>query len=105
TVVQLERFEPFSWFVACVIESGSLAPLPASERASLIERLKKVTPPAGRHAIMPAAKLSSDALRSLYGDWDIVRSTLHGTRKPRSGGFTAIRPAESQIVTDVAVSE
>ena len=105
TVVQLERFEPFAWFEACVIESGALAPLPASDRAALIERLKNVTPPSGRHAIMPATKLSSDALRNHYGDWEIVRASPSGPRKPRNVGFTAIRPAQSQMETDVAVSE
>jgi hypothetical protein len=116
TVVQLERFEPFSWGVACVIETGALASLPAQERSALIERLKRITPPGGRHAVMPAnpgrggradARLSSDALRSLYGDWELVEpsGTPGGTgRKARNMGFTAIRPA-GQIATDVSVSQ
>ncbi|HEY2804309.1 MAG TPA: hypothetical protein VGI92_00465 [Gemmatimonadales bacterium] len=112
TVVQLERFEPFSWFVACVIETGALVSVPVSERAALIERLKSVTPASGRHAIMPAnpargsdVRLSSDALRTLYGDWEIQRDPAPSTRKPRNLGFTAIKPAPSQIATDTAVSE
>lgn len=115
TVVQLERFEPFSWFVACVIETGSLAALGASDRASLIERLKAVTPPGGRHAVMPAdpgrggaRALSSDALRTLYGDWDVQTAAagtgMHG-RKPRNAGFTAVKPVESQNSTEDAVSQ
>jgi hypothetical protein len=103
TVVQLERFEPFAWFVACVVETGALADLPAQERSRLIERLKRVTPEGGRHAVMPAsqdrgradARLSSDALRSLYGDWEVIAppaaSSVAG-KKPRNSGFTAVRP-------------
>ncbi len=116
TVVQLERFEPFSWFVACVIETGALVALPASERAALVERLKAVTPPGGHHAVMPAnpgrgradVRLSSDALRSLYGDWNILQPLappLTTGRKPRNMGFSAVRPAQSHIATDAAVSE
>jgi len=115
TVVQLERFEPFSWFVACVVETGALADIPAQERSRLIERLKRVTPEGGRHAVMPAsqgrgradARLSSDALRSLYGDWEVVAPPAApgvAGKKPKNAGFTAIRPA-SQIATEMRVSE
>jgi len=115
TVVQLERFEPFAWFVACVIETGTLADLAAQQRARLVERLKAVTPEGGRHAVMPATPdrghpdswLSSDALRSLYGDWELQappRATAAPGRKPRHAGFTAVRP-RSQNATDAAVSE
>ena len=101
TVVQLERFEPFAWFDACVIETSALAGLPAGERAALIDRLKIATPVGGRHAIMPAdpdrgradVRLSSDVLRTSYQGWEIVHPpATGGNRKPRNLGFTAIRP-------------
>ena len=115
TVVQLERFEPFSWFVACVIESGTLAALAVRDRTALIERLKTVTPDGGHHAIMPAvpgrgrsdARLSSDAIRTLYGDWEVIAlpaaSGSH-SRKVKNTGFTAVKPAASHNVTEDAVS-
>lgn len=116
TVVQLERFEPFAWFAACVIETSALVSLGAAERIALVSRLKTVTPEGGRHAIMPAnpgrgradVRFSSDALRSLYGDWEIVgpAATAPGAKKTRNMGFTAIRPAAAgQIATDVSVSQ
>jgi len=117
TVVQLERFEPFAWFVACVIETGTLAALPAAERGALITRLKSVTPVGGRHAIMPVgsgrtgrpeARLSSDVMRTLYADWELLAGAGPGTAGPgrkRNAGFSAVRPVSRQIATDVAVSE
>jgi hypothetical protein len=114
TVVQLERFTPFAWFDACVIETGSLIALPAAERSALLERLKAVTPQGGRHVIMPAdperapldPRLSSDVLRGSYGDWEIIRPHPHGTGKGRNRnvGFIAIRPAVSQNETAENVS-
>ena len=99
SVIQLERFEPFSWFVACVIEATSLAGLRAGDRGALLERLKAVTPEGGRHVVMPAqgrgsdARLSSDVLRMSYGGWDIVRPQGPvGRGRSRNIGFTAIKP-------------
>lgn len=116
TVVQLERFDPFAWFVACVIETGTLANMSAHDRAALIERLKAKTPEGGRHAIMPPgpgrarsdSRLSSDAVRTLYGDWEVIAaegSRAGGGRKVRHPGFTAVRPQAGQNATDLAVSE
>ena len=115
TVVQLERFEPFAWFVACVIETAALISMPAGDRAAFIERLKRVTPEGGRHAVMPAhagrgrtdARLSSDALRTQYADWSIAApaaSAAGSSRRNRNMGFTAIKPA-GQNATDDSVSE
>jgi hypothetical protein len=115
TVVQLEYFDPFAWFVACVVETGALAELPAQERSRLIERLKRVTPEGGRHAVMPAGQgrgradgqLSSDALRSLYGDWEVVAPPVASSapgKKPKNSGFTAIH-STSQNGTELPVSE
>ncbi len=111
SVIQLERFEPFAWFVACVIETATLAGLRANERGLGIERLKAVTPEGGRHVIMPMspargprdARLSSDALRGSYSGWDIVRPNgPAGRGRPRNTGFTAVRPRRSD--TDEEVS-
>jgi hypothetical protein len=99
TVVQLERFEPFAWFIACVIETSTLANMTARNRAALIGRLKTTTPQGGRHAIMPwsDARLSRDAVRTLYGDWAIMASQVgHGARKARNAGFMAVRPLAGQ---------
>ena len=115
TVTQLERFEPFSWFLACVIETGTLAGLSARDRVALIERLKAVTPEGGRHAIMPAvpgrgrseSRLSSDAVRTLYGDWELTgRPVSPGahSRKSKNSGFLAQKPAASHKATEDAVS-
>ncbi len=102
-VVRLERLAPeHAAFAACVIETGALAPLSAAQRAILIHRLKDATLPAGRHAVMPGGhgghgngehRLSSDAIRSLYADWEVVRHHGAGGRRPKNTGFTAIRPA------------
>lgn len=104
-VVRLERLAPpGASFAACVVETGALAPLSAGDRAALIHRLKDATAPAGRHAVMPGgttghahsgARLSSDAIRSLYTDWQLI-SHHAGGRKPRNIGFTAIRPTASE---------
>jgi len=100
-VVRLDWFDPSDVkFCACVLELGSLATMGASERAELIRRIKQATPPGGRHAVMGAspdgakgaARLSSDALRSHYADWEIIKAPAQGARKPRPSGFTAIRP-------------
>jgi hypothetical protein len=116
TVVQLERFEPFAWFVACVIETGTLAKMTARDRAALIERLKAKTPDGGRHAIMAPGpgrarsdgRLSSDAVRTLYGDWEVTAAEPPRggqSRRARNAGFTAVRPQMGQNATDLAVSE
>jgi hypothetical protein len=104
-VVRLERLAPaHAAFAACVVETGALAALAAAERAALIRRLKDATLPAGRHAVMPGGsagrtghepRLSSDALRSLYTDWEVVRHH-GGGRKPKNSGFTAVRPSASE---------
>lgn len=104
-VVRLERLAPEPGaFAACVIETGALGMLSVGERGALIRRLKDATLPAGRHAVMPggpgraggATRLSSDAIRSLYSDWDILRHHNTVSRKPRNAGFTAVRPAASE---------
>jgi len=101
-VVRLEHWSNGdAAFAACVIETAALASLAASARSALVQRLKDATPEAGRHAVMPGGQdrgagcLSSDALRSLYADWTIVRATGSG-RRPRNLGFTAIRPNASE---------
>ncbi|MFI5279975.1 MAG: hypothetical protein ACHQU1_05740 [Gemmatimonadales bacterium] len=109
SVIQLERFEPFAWFVACVIESSALAELRASDRGELIERLKRVTPGGGRHVVMPVsqargpreARLSSDAILPSYADWEIVRPPAPGGKgKARNIGFTAVQPARRMDTGD-----
>lgn len=102
-VAHLERYGPPAvTFVACVIETSVVASLAAGERAALIGRLKSVTPEGGRHAIMPSAsdrggnsvQLSSDALLSLYGDWEVLRTPVPpGARRTRNIGFSAVCPA------------
>jgi len=99
-VAHLERYSPASaLFVACVIETSALAGLATGDRASLVERLKVATPEGGRHAVMPGAAaerrahLSSDALLSLYADWEVRRApSPPGVRKPHNLGFVAFRP-------------
>jgi hypothetical protein len=101
SVIQLERFEPFAWFVACVIEAGALAGLRADDRSALIERLKAVTPGGGRHVVMPAnqargpreARLSSDAILPSYSGWQIIRPPAPGRGGARNLGFTAVQAA------------
>jgi hypothetical protein len=109
SVIQLERFEPFAWFVACVIEASALAGLRASDRGELIERLKRVTPGGGRHVVMPVsqsrspreARLSSDAILPSYADWQIVRPpSPTGKGKARNAGFTAVQPARRMDTGD-----
>ncbi len=104
-VVRLERLAPEPGaFAACVVETGALGPMAPGERAALIQRLKDATPLAGRHAVMPGGpghpagttRLSSDAIASLYADWDILRHSSSGNRRPRNAGFTAVRPAASE---------
>jgi hypothetical protein len=104
-VAHLERYSPARVpFVACVIETAALAGLGASERAALIGRLKAATPDGGRHAVMPGlaqrggreVRLSSDALLSLYSDWEVLRvPKAPDQRRPRNLGFSAIRPARA----------
>jgi hypothetical protein len=104
-VVRLERLAPERRsFAACVVETGAIAAMAAAERATLIHRLKDATAPAGRHAVMPGGslghgngepRLSSDAIRSLYSDWEVVRHQGAAGRRLRNAGFTAIRPPAS----------
>ncbi len=110
-VVRLERFDPAGIpFCACVIEVGALTPIDTQGRAALIGRLMAATPPGGRHAVMPGGperlgsggRLSSDALRRDYAEWHIQRPHPSGGRKPRSIGFTAIRPLDPSD-TDASV--
>jgi hypothetical protein len=116
-VVPLAVYTPGSAaFAACVLETSALADLAAAVRSALVQRLKEATPPHGRHVVMPGAlarggtpSLTSDALRSHYADWEVLRPPLGsgsaGGRRPRNVGFTAIRRAERQTATPVAVSE
>jgi len=114
-VAPLESWTPEGTIEGCVIETAALAPLAAGDRAELIRRLKAVTAAGGHHAVMPAAaaggkapSVSSDALRSLYADWDIARAqpAAAGARRPRNVGFLASHPGEaaSQSETSAAVS-
>ena len=111
TVTQLEYFDPFAWFVACVLEVSTLAAMPAQARIGLIEKLKAKTPEGGRHAIMALNQaggrngvgLSTDALRSLYADWRIEIASSSGKRG-RTLGFSAIRPESGQNGTEGSVS-
>jgi hypothetical protein len=100
-VVRLDWFDPNAVrFCACVLELSALALMGANERAELIRRIKEATPEGGRHAIMAAGhdgakgtRLSSDALRSHYVDWEVIKAApAPSGRKPRPSGFTAIRP-------------
>ena len=110
TVTQLEYFEPFAWFSACVIEVSALAGMPAPARGALIEKLKTKTPDGGRHAIMALdpgrvradAGLSTDALRSLYADWEV--DSAPAGKRARAMGFSAIRPESGQNGTEGSVS-
>jgi hypothetical protein len=100
-VARLERYAPApESFAAVVIETGAIARLPAADRSALVERLCQAVPPGGRHAVMPGGpdrgprepRLASDALRTLYGGWDIVLPPPSGGRRSRNSGFAAVRP-------------
>jgi hypothetical protein len=87
-------------FVACVIETGSVAALPAAGRRDVIQRLKVATPAHGCHVIMPAPSptaselhVSADALRTLYADWDVQFAPGGSGTKRRNAGFIA-RPSQ-----------
>jgi hypothetical protein len=117
-VVPLESWTPEHIIDGCVIEMSALAPLSAGERAELVRRLKAVTSPGGNHAVMPASgagtgagsgkpgSVSSDALRSLYADWNVSRPHPSGptTRRGRNLGFIASFPESRQSETGEAVS-
>ena len=82
-------------FVACVVEAASVADLAATGRRELINRLKQATPAGGGHAVMPAANphagahISTDALRTLYADWEVVVADGGAGGKRRHAGFIA----------------
>jgi hypothetical protein len=94
-VVPLTSYAPDRHpFVAAVIEAASIGGLAAAERRDFIGRLKTATPCDGRHVIMPASShapgghVSTDALRTLYADWEV--ELAHGTStKRRHAGFIA----------------
>jgi hypothetical protein len=112
-VVQLEAWTPDRAIDGCVIETPAIAALSAGDRADLIRRLKAVTVAGGHHVVMPAVaagskapSVSSDALRSLYADWDVSRAQPAGAsaRRTRNVGFIATHPGTSQSETSQAVS-
>lgn len=83
-------------FVASVIEAASISDLAAAARRELINRLKQATPPGGCHVVMPAAStntapqpISTDALRTLYGDWDVTLAQGGAAEQRRHSGFIA----------------
>jgi len=88
-----------SWFpdlapALVAIAPGTLGPLRAKERASLIADLQVRTPSGGVHVVLPpeapsrgVISLAPDALQTLYSGWQVQR----GRRSKRSG-FTAIKP-------------
>lgn len=101
-VVPLTAYHPDRrTFVACVIEAASVAELKAPDRRDFIERLKHATPAGGHHVIMPAATnsspnhMSTDALRTLYGDWKVILSQGGPTRSRHAGFIASAQPAES----------
>ena len=110
-VVSLGGFAPRpGGFVGCVLEPSALADLSARDRGGLIARLKDATPNGGRHVVMPglpsrgaAAVLSSDTLRSQYGDWEVFEIESVG-RSRRNAGFIAVRRAQRRSETPMAVS-
>ena len=114
-VVPLETWTPDRAIDACVIETPALAALQAGDRAELIRRLKAVTAAGGHHVVMPAASpgttkaapVSSDALRSLYADWEVSRAqpAVPSARRARNVGFMATHPGTSQSETSQAVSQ
>lgn len=104
-VVRLDWFDPSPHkYCAAVLELSALGAMGANERAELIRRVKEFTPPGGRHAIMAAShdgartsnRLSSDALRSHYTDWEVAKAPASPGRKPRPAGFTAVRPEQEE---------
>lgn len=118
-VVPLESWVPAQAIDGCVIEMSALAPLSAGDRAELVRRLKAVTAPGGRHAVMPASgagaggpgapkpgTVSCDTLRSLYADWAVSRPHLAGPagRRGRSLGFVAafLEPRQSETGQSVS---
>lgn len=94
-VVPLEIFQPDHVpFMACVIEAAIVSELGAGERSALIERLKLATPAGGHHVVMPAptdgaAHVSTDALRTLYADWQVLVADGGPSGKSRHTGFIA----------------
>jgi hypothetical protein len=97
-VVALARFAPDARpFAAAVIEAASVAELPAAERRDFVDRLKRATPPTGWHVIMPAhassgaAHVSTDALRTLYADWDVELAHGNGARRRHAGFIARLR--------------
>ena len=90
-----------SWFpdlapTLVAIAPSSLGSLRAKQRASLIADLQVRTPSGGVHVVLPPAAeqrevipLGPEALQTLYGGWQVQRST---SRRAKRSGFTAIKP-------------
>jgi len=111
-VEPLAGWAPAREFAACVIEPAALADLTTSERVSLVGRLQQATAPNGSNAVMPsvtpsgarAPSLSSDAFRTLYGEWIVPRPRAGAGRRAKNVGFLAIRPEPRQTETQLSVS-
>ena len=100
-----------SWFpdlapALVAIAPGSLAPLRAKDRATVIADLQARTPSGGVHIILPAGAasrevipLAPEALQTLYRGWQLQR----GGRSKRSG-FVAIKPPRQLDTAQPAVN-
>jgi len=100
-----------SWFpdlspALVAIAPGSLAPLRAKDRATVIADLQARTPSGGVHVILPAGAasrevipLAPEALQTLYRGWQLQR----GGRSKRSG-FVAIKPPRQLDTAQPAVN-
>lgn len=88
-----------SWFpdlspALVAIAPGSLAPLRAKQRTSLIADLQVRTPSGGVHVVLPSSTenrgvipLAPEALQTLYRGWQVQPG-----RRSKRTGFTAIKP-------------
>jgi len=100
-----------SWFpdlapALVAIAPGSLAPLRAKDRATVIADLQARTQSGGVHIILPAGAagrevipLAPEALQTLYRGWQLQR----GGRSKRSG-FVAIKPPRQLDTAQPAVN-
>jgi hypothetical protein len=112
-VEPLASWRPRPPCAACVVEPAALADLTTAERVGLVARLQDATQPAGAHVVMPStatgggrsAGLSSDAFRTLYSEWIVLRPPAGAGRRSKNVGFIAICPEPSQIVSALTVSE